>query len=42
MQHHRWSLNEINGMIPWEREVYLSLLKDHLEKEAEERRKTQN
>jgi len=42
MQHHRWSLDEINEMIPWEREVYLSLLKDHLEKEAEERRKNQN
>ena len=35
MQHHHYSLNEIGDMIPWERDVYLSLLKDHLKEEKE-------
>jgi len=39
MQHHKYSLEDLNNMIPWEREVYLMLLKEHLEKEEEENRK---
>ncbi len=39
MQHYRYSLFDIEHMMPWEREVYLTLLEDHLEKEAEERKK---
>lgn len=26
MQHHKYSLNEIDGMIPWEKEVYVNML----------------
>jgi hypothetical protein len=33
MQHHKYSLTEIENMIPWEREIYVSMLIDHLEKE---------
>tara|TARA_R100000231_G_scaffold120743_1_gene90900 strand:- start:6974 stop:7150 length:177 start_codon:yes stop_codon:yes gene_type:complete len=33
MQHHKYSLTEIENMIPWEREVYLSLLRQHVEEE---------
>lgn len=39
MQHHKYSLTELDNMMPWEREVYLLLLKEHLEKEEEENRK---
>jgi hypothetical protein len=39
MQHHHYSLNEIGDMIPWERDVYLSLLKDHLKEEKEKAEK---
>jgi len=39
MQHFNYSLIDIEHMMPWEREVYLTLLQDHLEKEAEENRK---
>ena len=35
MQHHHYRLTEIGEMIPWEREVYLSMLIAHLEEEAE-------
>ena len=33
MQHHKNSLTELENMIPWEREVYVSLLKQHIEEE---------
>ena len=33
MQHHKYSLTELENMIPWEREVYLSLLEQYIEDE---------
>lgn len=33
MQYHKYSLTEIENMIPWEREVYVTLLQQHLEEE---------
>ena len=33
MQHHKYSLTELENMMPWERDIYVSLLKDHLEEE---------
>jgi len=33
IQHHKYSLTEIENMIPWEREVYLTFLKQHIEEE---------
>ena len=33
MQYHKYSLTEIENMIPWERDIYISLLKQHLEDE---------
>jgi hypothetical protein len=33
MQYHKWSLTEIEAMMPWERDVYVELLKQHLEEE---------
>jgi hypothetical protein len=33
IQHHKYSLTELENMIPWEREVYLSLLRQHIEEE---------
>ena len=38
MQHHNYSLTELDNMLPWERDVYVTFLKNHLE-EQEERRK---
>lgn len=34
MQHHKYSLTELENMIPWEREVYLSLLQQYIEEES--------
>jgi hypothetical protein len=36
MQHFNYSLSDLEGMLPWEREVYLMLLNDHLEERARE------
>jgi len=36
LQHHNWSLFELENMMPWEREVYIGLLIDHLEDEKKE------
>jgi len=38
MQHHKYSLTEIENMMPWERQVYITLLMQHLEqiKKAQE------
>jgi hypothetical protein len=33
MQYHKYSLTEIENMIPWERDIYVALLKQHLEEE---------
>jgi hypothetical protein len=35
MQYHKYSLTEIENMMPWERDVYVILLKNHLEEEEE-------
>ena len=33
MQHHKYSLTEIENMIPWERDIYLGLLNQYIEDE---------
>ena len=40
MQHHKYSLNEIDEMIPWEKEVYVNMIVDFI-KEEEMRLQTQ-
>lgn len=35
MQHHKYSLSELEGMIPWERDIYISLLTQYIEEENE-------
>ena len=33
IQHHKYSLTELENMIPWEREIYVSLLEQYIEEE---------
>ena len=33
VQHHKYSLTEIGNMIPWEKDVYVALLEQHIEEE---------
>jgi hypothetical protein len=33
IQHHKYSLTELENMLPWEREVYIGLLQNYLEEQ---------
>jgi len=33
IQYHKYSLTEIENMIPWERDIYISLLQQYIEEE---------
>ena len=35
MQHHKYSLTELENMLPWERTLYIDMLIKHLEEEKE-------
>jgi hypothetical protein len=35
MQHHKYSLTELENMLPWERNIYLNLLITYLEEEKQ-------
>ena len=35
MQHHKYSLTEIDTLIPWERDVYINMLIEHIKEETE-------
>jgi hypothetical protein len=35
MQHHKYSLTELDNMIPFERDIYVTLLRQYLEEEEE-------
>ena len=41
MQHHNYSLSDLENMMPWEREVYVGLLIEHLEEEKKEQEEEQ-
>tara|TARA_B100000214_G_scaffold341752_1_gene289065 strand:- start:173 stop:301 length:129 start_codon:yes stop_codon:yes gene_type:complete len=38
MQHHKYSLTELENMVPWEREIYVNLLVQHIKDEQEKQR----
>ena len=38
MQYHKYSQTEIENLMPWERDVYVTLLKQHLEEEELKRK----
>ncbi len=35
MQHHKYSLTELDNMMPWEREIYMGLLTEYIKEENE-------
>jgi hypothetical protein len=41
-QHHKYSLTELDNLIPWEREIYVGLLKEHLKEEKEREQRNTN
>jgi hypothetical protein len=41
MQYHKYSLTEIENMMPWERDVYVALLQNHIKEEEEKAKANQ-
>ena len=41
MQHHKYSLTELENMIPWEREIYVDMLITHIKEENEKAKERQ-
>jgi len=35
IQHHKWSLTEIEDMLPYERDIYMSMLTNWIQEENE-------
>ena len=42
MQHHKYSLTELENMMPWEREIYVTLLQQYVEEENLKAQQQQN
>lgn len=42
MTHHKYSITELEMMIPWEREIYVSMLVDYVKEENERLKKINN
>ena len=41
MQRHKYSLTELENMMPWEREVYLTMLLEYIKEENRKQREEQ-
>ena len=39
MQHHKYSLTELENMMPWVREIYVGLLQQYIKEENEKLRR---
>ena len=42
IQFHKYSLTEIENLIPWERDIYVGLLKQHIEEEKLKQQQQRN
>ena len=38
MQHHNYSLSDLENMMPWEREIYIDMLVTHIKEENEKQK----
>ena len=38
MQHHNYALSDIENMMPWERDVYVQMLIEHIKEENKKRK----
>ena len=37
MQHHNYALSDIENMMPWERDIYVQMLIEHIKQENKKR-----
>lgn len=42
MQHHKYSLTELENMLPWERDIYIVMLVQYIQKENDRIRQQLN
>jgi len=42
MQHHKYSLSDLENMMPWEREIYVDMLITHIKEENDKAKERQN
>tara|TARA_B100000427_G_scaffold327411_1_gene338091 strand:+ start:1478 stop:1612 length:135 start_codon:yes stop_codon:yes gene_type:complete len=42
MHHHKWNIEYIDNLMPWEKEVYITMLVNFLEEEAKRMKEQQN
>lgn len=42
MQHHKYSLTELDNMIPWERDIYVTMLIQYIEEENQKLKQKQS
>ena len=41
MQHHNYSLGDLDNMLPWEREIYIDMLIQHIKEENQKLKERQ-
>lgn len=41
MHHHKYSLEEFDNMIPWEKQIYVKILTDHVKEQNEKMKQLQ-
>ena len=41
MQHHNYSLTDLENMLPWEREIYVDMLVQYIKEENEKTKREQ-
>jgi len=41
MQHHNYSLTELENMMPWEREIYVEMLEQYIKEENDKQKQRQ-
>tara|TARA_Y100000385_G_scaffold286054_1_gene347245 strand:+ start:1378 stop:1509 length:132 start_codon:yes stop_codon:yes gene_type:complete len=41
MQHHKYSLTELESMLPWERDIYVDMLVEYLKEEKKRQEEQQ-
>ena len=42
MQHHNYALSELDNMMPWEREIYVDMLIQHIKEENKRNKEREN
>jgi|TARA_B100000470_G_C19545286_1_gene282345 hypothetical protein len=42
MQHHNYSLSDLENMMPWEREIYVDMLIQHIKEENKRNKEREN